>query len=393
MNNILEKEDSMGFFGWLNKKINTFSDRRKRQRKSFYSNKKDFRQNKRFSSEKRVVKENLSEMPKPSEKQTVSPHIKTQNPFVQKQKQLFNQIVEMQQVKSKITIFYVDQNNQPLRKPDILVGFSGDTYHITLSKFKNHYLAFVDNFTTRFTDQDQEITFHYSLRIGQPIQIFYIDYDSRQIIKKTNIISGQIGTTYRVSSEEIPGFRPINSIGKTYGIFSAKPTNIVFLYRKNNWQTVQKVNYYVKLNTQHQVFSNPEGAILPTPIPQNQIIKVFASVKSTSKTTWLNIGGPEWIKNEQVEMSNPPENIYIDQMTKTSRSSSNLSGWVDFVDGKFVPLFNKPYGTMVNQIKNGTKIQIIATISDDQGLIWYELLNHTIISSSYVKINYEIAGM
>lgn len=64
-----------------------------------------------------------------------------------------------------------------------------------------------------------------------------------------------------------------------------------------------------------------------------------------------------------------------------------LFGTVDFVAGRPIAVFDKPYGTNTGTVADGQRVSIKARIIDDQGLIWYELADQSVIFSEYVRID------
>lgn len=64
-----------------------------------------------------------------------------------------------------------------------------------------------------------------------------------------------------------------------------------------------------------------------------------------------------------------------------------LFGTINFVAGQQIDVFDEPYGTTIGALEDGSRVSIKARIVDDQGLIWYELADQSIIFSEYVRID------
>ncbi len=291
------------------------------------------------------------------------------------------------QITSQLIFTYLDENGQAIANPDILTGISGNQINFQVPSFHDYYLTAIDNFTQTFADSDQEVTFHFALKNGLPVMTYCLDTDTGMMLKSVRIALGQLGERYQIEAPTIKGYRVVSSTGATYGHYDHQVHGIIFYYRHQHWATVQPVAYFVKLTAAHNVYSNPNGQLLTTGLPATIIIKVFARIDLDDQSSWLNIGGFEWIKNTQLEPSDPPTHNLIGPITKTSRNPVRLAGTVNFVPGKSIAVFDEPYGQRVGALLHGSRVSVRSTIVDDQGLVWYEMANQTVIPKSYLKID------
>lgn len=376
----------MKFMDWVKQQLNIFVSPRSHRQSNRRGRRRDYHQRKRWQSAQ-VDPDNNDQM---AEVGTAS----NQDAVEDQADGLANdpspapfKAEETIQIKSQVTFFYLDENDNPIKKPDILIGNDGERFSLQLPHFKQYYLVSIDNFSTYFADTDQEVTFRYALKQGLPVLTYYLDIDTGETLHHVTIHSGKLGESYDVSAADIPGYRVINDVGPTHGHFDDRTHGMIFYYRRTPWQTVQPVEYYVRLKKRHAVLDQPNGHALQTGLPANVITKIFARIETTDNQSWLNIGGFEWIKNTDLEPSDPPTNHLVPPITKTSRNPVMLFGTVDFVAGRPIGVFDKPYGTNTGTLADGQRVSIKARIIDDQGLIWYELADQSVIFSEYVRID------
>lgn len=376
----------MKFVDWLKQKLNTFVSPRSHGQLNRRGRRHDYHQRKRWQGGNPEPVEDVEDRKADVQSEPAASHSKSDDPL-QKQKPAPVKIEPIPKIQSRVTFFYLDEDDNPIKKPDILIGNSGERFSIQLPSFDRYYLSAIDAFSTYFEDDDQEVTLRYALKDGLPVLVYFLDIDTGKVLRHVRIFSGKLGKPYNVHAEDIPDYRVINNTGQTYGYFDDRTHGIIFYYRRINWQTVQPVEYYVRLKSDHDVFDEPNGEVLKTGLPANVIAKVFARIDTTDNRSWLNIGGFEWIQNDHLEPSDPPTNHLIPPITKTSRNPVMLFGTIDFVAGKPIDVFDEPYGNTVGVLENGSRISIKARIVDDQGLIWYELADQSVIFSEYVRID------
>lgn len=379
----------MTLIDWLRRKLNSFPPIRPQARQNRINRRNHYRRHKREtvnvdpgsdSIQSADSRQNKEAQPAPADHQVKEPQPVDRAPA----KTDFSYEDRQQ---SQISIFYLDENQHEIRPADILTGFSSDRLHFRFPTFADYFITAIDDFTSHFEDDDQEITVHYELRQGQPVLIYSVDTDTGNILQSVNILSDKLGKKYRIDSPNVAHYRLITSTGNTLGHFNTDIQKVIFTYRRADWKTVQQVEYYVKLTRHHDVFDEPNGHILRTGLPKNLVLKVFGRVITSNDTSWLNIGGFEWIKNHQLEPSDPPVQEVVGPITETSRNPVRLFGTISFVPGRSVALFDQPYGTQTNELLDGSRVSIVATIVDDQDLIWYELADHSVIPRNYVAVD------
>lgn len=376
----------MKFMDWVKQQLNIFVSPRSRHQSNRRGRRRDYHQRKRWQSGEADLK-NHTQMTEENAHFNQDKVEEQPNGLVNDLSPAPDQVDESSQLQSQVTFFYLDENDDPIKTPDILIGHDGERFSLQLPSFKQYYLVSIDNFSAYFADTDQEVTLRYALKQGLPVLTYYLDIDTGETLHHVTIHSGKLGESYNVSAVDIPGYRVINDIGRTHGDFDDRTHGIIFYYRRTEWRTVQQVEYYVRLKKRHEVLDEPNGQAPQTGLPANVITKIFARIDTTDNQSWLNIGGFEWIKNVDLEPSDPPTNHLVPPITKTSRNPVMLFGTVDFVAGRPIEVLDKPYGTSAGTLEDGQRVSIKARIIDDQGLIWYELADQSVIFSEYVRID------
>lgn len=378
----------MKFVDWLKQKLNTFVSPQSPAHATRRNRRRDYHQRKRWHMrEAEPENDQTSEMASESNDDKRDEQIEKPDVVIDAEPIDSAPTEPAPALNSTVTFFYVDENGQPIKEPDILNGYSGQRVSIQLPSFKKYYLVSIENFSSYFEDFDQQVTLKYALKEGLPVLIYYLDIDTGKVLHRVKIISDKLGKAYDIHAEAINDYRVINNTGQTYGYFDERTHGVIFYYRRVDWKTVQRVEYYVRLKAAHKVFDEPNGKALKTGLPENVITQIFARIDTTDNQSWLNIGGFEWIKNAELEPSDPPTNHLIPPITKTSRNPVMLFGTIDFVPGRSVEVFDEPYGNSIGALENGSRVSIKARIVDDQGLIWYELADQSIIFNEYVRVD------
>lgn len=374
----------MTLIDWLRQKLNSFSPTHPTRRRNRLIHRNDYHKRKRVTEETSNVNES-NETSRPQQPEQSAHGEATAAPT--QETPVKSSSTTETRPQSQITIFYLDENNNEIKPADILTGFSGDRLHFQFPNFDDYFITAIDDFTSHFEDDNQEITVHYELMQGHPVLIYSIDTDTGSILQSVKILRDQLGKRYAVQATSIPDYRLISSTGNTLGHFNQEIQQVIFSYRNANWKTVQPVTYYVKLLNHHDVYNEPAGRSLRTGLPENLIIKIFAQVVTGDDNSWLNIGGFEWIKNEHLQPSDPPAHIVAGPITKTSRNPVRLFGTINFIPNQPITTYDSPYGNKVGELMHGSRISIVATIVDDQDLIWYELANHTVVPRTYIDVD------
>lgn len=363
----------MAFFNWINNKISRLSRRGNQRNAANRFGKKPRKSIFKTSTPGSEINTKKKDAVTPPKEETVPDITSSQ--------------IEVNPQITSTTLFYVDRDGKDLREPDILVGESGTKLNLKLPDFPDYILEDTDNFTNWFDVTDQKIVFHYSLKLAAPVKVYTVNYDTAEMLRPVSMVTGKLKQLYEISAPEIPGYRVTNSTGKKYGYFDHEGHDVTFYYRHDQWETVQPVEYYVKLNTAHTVYEYPHGEALRTKMPKGLIIKVFLKIDMKDQQTWYNIGGAQWITGDDVALSSAPSEIDAEDVTKLQSSLTMLDGYIDFLDNKTVDVYDKPYSKVITTLENGTPVKIESTILDDQNIKWYSLKGIGVIPARYVIVN------
>ncbi|EKK20091.1 hypothetical protein B808_1017 [Fructilactobacillus florum 8D] len=198
--------------------------------------------------------------------------------------------------KARIFINYHDEQHRPLQQPDIFVSELGQRLQITIPEIPNYYFNAMTGITSHVVQTSQVVTLHYRKQTGKAVLIYCFDFDDHHLLKIPTFAVGPIDTEYYLTAPAIADYRLYLWAGKLRGRFSKQSQTIVCYYRRTNWQLVQPVNYLVTITTTTSIYPEPEQH-QPHPIrlPRGSVWKVFKEVQTT-ETTWLFLGGAEWIK-------------------------------------------------------------------------------------------------
>lgn len=286
-----------------------------------------------------------------------------------------------------ITYFFVDENDQIIQAPDRIVGAAGQRVHYQLPNINNYYFIGIDELVTTFPEKDTTVTISYIRTPGAPVQIYYLNYDTGQIMHPMQVINGSIGQNYQTKPLEFSGYRVIQSTGLTRGVFTSKTNQVVYFYRPQGWQTVQSVNQFIKLKSPTPVFSDIDGEQLPVDLPANIVLRVFTIVTNDQQQKWLNLGGSEWIKGSN--------NYKLVVITHTSEITSpdwqqesiKTSGVVDIAANTTVASYNRPNGQAIKNWNDQTPIKIISKVIDEQKVSWYQLTDQSYLPAIFVALD------
>ncbi|PWF99896.1 MucBP domain-containing protein [Levilactobacillus bambusae] len=286
-----------------------------------------------------------------------------------------------------LILLYETDDGQELRKPDVLMGHVGDPLKFHEPTIKGHVLVGIDGFTSNFIRAYDAITFKFAKQLGQAIMVYPIDIDTGQILSEPTILSGQLGEAYEVNTPSIENYTIIRSSGRLNGIFSSQSATVYLLYRRADWKTSQVLNLFGELTETRNVYDRPAGSFMGYGLPANSVWHVYQRVQLTDDTEWLNLGGLQWIRADNVNIiDHPLFNPYANYQALSRWVSTPITGsaTVDYIPDKKIKGYVQPYGIPICEIPHGTKVQLIARIVDNQELVWYQLDNQSFVNARYL---------
>lgn len=171
-----------------------------------------------------------------------------------------------------VTVYYQDQNGNPLAPNDVLNGYVGLTYQAKQLEIDGYTLKTVQGNTTgKFSDQAQTVIYTYLKNPvqGADITIKYQDTSGNDL--STSVIkSGNIGDTYTATSIDITGYilktRPENETG----YFTNQQQTVTYIY--------DKVNLPTDKNSTTSTPINPDSAQLPQTGEKTSVSKIAIGI-------------------------------------------------------------------------------------------------------------------
>lgn len=199
-----------------------------------------------------------------------------------------------------ILVKFINEDHMNLRQPLIFKASLGEPIRLKIPKFKNYIFKKIDGLTSNIVSPEQTITVCYQKELGQPVMIYCFDYDTHQLLSAPTFMTGPLNENYQVKIPSIIGYQIHLSIGNLTGSYNKESQNVVLYYRKSDWKLVQAVNYLVKIKFPAVVYSHAsEKSSYDFKLPVDSVWKVFKEVHTTD-TTWLSLGGAEWVKKDSV---------------------------------------------------------------------------------------------
>lgn len=222
------------------------------------------------------------------------------NPQISKTPQVTKPHELVNKIPATVLIKFVDEQQQALKSPLIFKGRLGDPLNLTVPNLTGYLFQKIDGLSSKINATQQTITIHYQKELGQPVMIYCFDYDTNQLLSTPTFMTGPLNEAYQVVLPPINGYQIHFSLGQQTGVYTHEPQNVILYYRRNNWKIVQPVNYLVKIKSSTQVYPDPfQKTPYAFKLPTGSVWKVFKEVH-TNDTTWLSLGGAEWVKQAYV---------------------------------------------------------------------------------------------
>ncbi|WP_235809001.1 MucBP domain-containing protein [Levilactobacillus senmaizukei] len=284
-----------------------------------------------------------------------------------------------------LVVRIVDQRDRPLQPALILTGYQFGPVHGELPVIDGYILTDIQGFTQTFLSEYGLMTLIYTKEQGQPLLTYYLDYDNGQLLKLPDFRRGILGAPYASIPPEFPNYRIFQAHGDHKGHFSRHPNQMTYFYRRDDWDTVQRVHQFMELLTDHVVYDAPAGNPYNYQFPATSIWRVFVIITLHNHDEWLNLGGDQWIPMTDVERRDGPVQPELPHHTWTPQPFDRL-GVVDYVPHQAVTVFEEPYGESNGEIENGATLEIRGRIIDDQQLVWYQIGPNTYINARYTHL-------
>lgn len=285
-----------------------------------------------------------------------------------------------------LVVRLVDENDHPLQPALILTGQLNHTVHFRFPIIPGYVLTHTHGFTQDFITEYGLTTLTYQRQWGQPVVTYLIDYDSGQLLKLPTIHRGRLDGHYQLTPPEIAGYRIFQAQGSQRGQYSQRAQRVIYFYRRDAWQTVQRVHQYVLLTAAHQIVDQPAGHPYGYQFPANSLWRLFVVVTRTDGSVWYNLGGEQWLAATETTLRDHPLPTALPQQHHWTVQPFERLGSVDYVPHAAVTIYKEPYGESIGQLDHGEPLDVRGRIVDDQNLVWYQIGPDAYISAYYVQI-------
>ncbi|GEO69825.1 MucBP domain-containing protein [Levilactobacillus acidifarinae] len=286
-----------------------------------------------------------------------------------------------------LVIRLVDTANHPLQPALVLTGKVGETVHLAFPVIPGYVLLRMDGMTQTFLNEYGLTTLVYQRKWGQPIITYLIDYDSGQLLGLPHLQRASLGATFQLTPPAVDGYHIFRAQGNQHGTYTDHAQRMLYFYRRDAWQTVQRVQQYVTLTTEHPVYDLPAGHPYGYQFPAQSLWRLFAIITLTDQSVWYNLGGNQWLNAEETQRHDHWErHLEIPRVTQLTGHNVRLTGTVDYVPQGSVMIYREPYGEIAGQLANGELLEIRRRIVDDQQLVWYQIGPAAYINARYVRL-------
>lgn len=287
--------------------------------------------------------------------------------------------------RAKMTIYYVDEDGHYLHEFNVIHGFVGDPVSFIIPDFDHYVLFKIMGVSTYMQKEDNEVTLQYNRLNGKPVNIFFINYDTYSMIRLPQMAIGKYNNEFQINIPELSGFKLINYSGDSNGIFDDYMKHLIIYYRRNDWHSVQKDTFYIRLREYTRVYNDTNGDVLHVLLPKKSIWKVFYQV-TTDDALWLNIGPNQWIVDRNFFRMQYP---FAKELTNTDSwkiKQVHYPATVENDNHQSVVVYNFPYGSCIGFLHNGNSFIVTQEIVDQNNVQWVEINNlHYIVSDDVKK--------
>lgn len=232
-------------------------------------------------------------------------------------------------------------------------------------------------------------------KTGNPIWIYYRDIDNNNNLRLPQLLRGHLGQSYEIKKLPIPNYTLIQTTGTLHGTFDTTAKSVCFYYRKQTWGEIQNVKLYLYLKTPVQLYDQVAGMPLTETLPAGIYVKTFQRVATTTREFWYQVNADQWVKFDDAQMrlvnddpfqADAPTSSVVDL---TYLQLNHVPATVDFLPHRTVDTYEKPYGASQTKLANGSPLRLIARVTDENGVTWYQTETAGYINAAYVKVNEE----
>lgn len=294
--------------------------------------------------------------------------------------------VKSQTASAVMLVLYLDDHNQALAKPQWLNGRVGEKIHFKPQHIDNYLLFHIIGFTTLFTGPYRIMTLQFTQKMGHPVIMYSVDYDTGEMIASPIIQTGAVNQPFAFTKAAIDDFHLIKASRPLTGHFTDQAQTIVVMLRRNSWTAVQRISIFVRILNSTQILNQPDGQPYQYEFPKNSVWRAFIRVNTTNGETWFNLGGPQWINGKQVAQTDRPTPRQISDRQPVEFTPIDRAAVIDFAAGHSLHTYDQPNGQAVKLIADATPVQLTGQYTDNNGFKWYQMSDTTVIRAQYIKL-------
>lgn len=276
---------------------------------------------------------------------------------------------------STIIIIYQDENHQSLSSPQIISGKRGETINVKFKEFNHFDLIHIEGFTSVFVEPYGSMTLTYRRQSGANIWLFSKDIDDSHMLGKPRFVSGKVDEKYALTPPNFLGYNLLRAQGPVNGNFNDKQQVVTYYYRDATWKEVDFDVKYLKMKISQPGFDAPRGNDTFITLAKDTVWQVFETVQLVSGERWHCLGGNLWVEEDYDKVrfvDSLPQYQLDNNSEKQFTIDLNFQAIIDFVPGKKLTLYDRPFGNPVDSIKDGS----IVTITEREGgrdMQWFKI--------------------
>lgn len=276
---------------------------------------------------------------------------------------------------STIIIIYQDENHHSLSSPQIISGRRGDTINIKFKEFNHFDLIHIEGFTSVFVEPYGSMILTYRRQSGANIWLFSKDIDDSHMLGKPRFVSGKVDEKYSLTPPNFLGYNLLRAQGPVNGNFNDKQQVVTYYYRDATWKEVNFDIKYLKMKVSQPGFDAPRGNDTFITLAKDTVWQVFETVQLVSGERWHCLGGNLWVGEDYDKVrfvDSLPQYQVADSSEKQFAINLDFQAIIDFVPGKKLTLYDRPFGRPVDSIKDGS----IVTITEREGgrdMQWFKI--------------------
>lgn len=287
-----------------------------------------------------------------------------------------------------LLVLYLDDHNQPLSDPEWVRGTIGAAVHFKPKEFEDYLLYHIIGFTTVFKTPCRIMTWQFMKRMGHPVIMYPIDYDTGELVSPPVFTSGPVNKGFVLAQPEADQYHLVKASRPLSGHFTDEVQVIYVLLRRNSWWAVQRVNHYIKLTHDVTILDMPDGQSQHYEFPKDSIWRAFIRVNTAHGKTWYNLGGPQWVPGHLAVQSDRPVPASLPKPTTPEYQPLSAHGRINFIPDQAVHTYTAPNGVFKGELNDQAEIIVTGTLTDANRVEWYQLADGTAIQSYYVTLNH-----